>query len=87
MRNIPENSVQCEKCGERFVQNYSNQKLCDACGSYSKQDIKQVTCQCGKVFEVDARNMTKTKCDKCQSQISKEKTRLRVQKFRNKSIV
>ena len=38
---------------------------------------------CGKDVEVDARNMTKVRCDECQKVIDREKTRLRVQKYRN----
>jgi hypothetical protein len=48
--NIPENSIQCEKCGERFIQNAPNQAY----------------------------------CEECQNDINKEKTKLRVQRYRER---
>ena len=86
--NIPKNSIQCEKCGERFIPNVSNQKLCDKCGSYQPQETKIIRCSdCGKEVVVDARNMTKTRCDKCQNIRDKELNRIasreRMKKYRN----
>ena len=64
--NIPVDSIQCEKCGERFIPSASNQKLCDTCGTYQPIGSKTITCiDCGEEVVVDARNMTKVRCDEC----------------------
>ena len=64
--NIPVDSIQCEKCGERFIQNASNQKLCDTCGTYQPIGTKTIICiDCGEEVEVDALSR-RIRCDKCQ---------------------
>lgn len=64
--NIPEDSIQCEKCGHRFIPNYHNEKLCDNCSVYQPMGTKIIVCiDCSKEVKVDARNMTKTRCDEC----------------------
>lgn len=84
-KNIADNFVMCNRCYKRFYRERPTQKYCFRCQGYQKQRVKTITCcDCGREFEVDARNMTKTRCDKCQKTISKQKTRLRVQRFREK---
>lgn len=84
-KNIADNFVMCNRCHKRFYRERPTQKYCFRCQGYQKQRVKTITCcDCGREFEVDARNMTKTRCDKCQKTISKQKTRLRVQRFREK---
>lgn len=66
-RNLPNGSTQCVRCGERFVPNAPQQKLCLNCSTYHRKGKKTVLCaDCGSSFEIDARNMTKVRCDKCQ---------------------
>lgn len=84
-RNL-ENTKICTKCGFRFNMDYHNQQLCNTCSTYQPIGTKTIKCiesNCKNIFTVDARNMTKVRCDECQKVIDKEKTRLRVQKFRN----
>lgn len=81
--NIPENSVQCAKCGERFIQTYPNQKLCESCSTYQPIGTKTIKCiDCSKEIEVDARNMTKVRCDECQSEHRKAWDRERKRKLK-----
>ena len=64
--NIPENSIQCKKCGLRFIPNKSNQKLCDKCSTYQPIGIKIIKCiDCGKDIEVDALDNQTNRCEKC----------------------
>lgn len=82
--NLDTNYIQCEKCKTRFYKE-RNQKYCPKCRGYQPQEIKTITCQdCGKEVIVDARNMTKTRCDKCQSLRDKELAKLRKRKQRSK---
>jgi hypothetical protein len=76
----------CENCGRLFRKN-KNRKYCHECSKYQISGDKIVKCvDCGKEFSVDSRNMTKCRCEECQKIVNKEKTRLRVQKFRNKML-
>jgi hypothetical protein len=76
----------CENCGILFRKN-KNRKYCYECSKYQISGDKIVKCvDCGKEFSVDSRNMTKCRCEECQKIVNKEKTRLRVQKFRNKML-
>lgn len=72
-RNLPEGSIQCRKCGERFIPSAPNQKICEKCSTYKCKGKKTVTCiDCGTEFEVDARNMKKVRCDPCQKEYRKQ---------------
>ena len=83
-RNLPEGSKQCERCGERFVPNAPQQKLCSACSTYRRKGKKIISCaDCGNSFEIDARNMKKVRCDSCQAERTRAMTRERVKRFRN----
>lgn len=59
------------------------------CGNkYIPQETKTIICvDCGKEITVDARNMTKTRCDDCQDIRDKELNRIasreRMKKYRN----
>ena len=76
----------CENCGRLFRKN-KNRKYCYECSKYQLVGEKVIKCvDCGKEFSVDSRNMTKCRCEECQKVVDKEKTRLRVQKFRNKTL-
>lgn len=39
--NIPANSIQCEKCGERFVPKNNKQKYCDECAKKHKNELNK----------------------------------------------
>ena len=73
-----EDYIRCQKCGT-LVKNYKNtNKYCKTCGQYQPIETKTVICvDCGKEFSVDARNMKKIRCDRCQSIYRKEWDRIR----------
>lgn len=73
-----EDYIRCQKCGT-LVKNYRNtNKYCKTCGQYQTIETKTVICvDCGKEFSVDARNMKKIRCDRCQSIYRKEWDRIR----------
>jgi hypothetical protein len=83
-RLIGEKIGECKECGKLFRQSKSNNgEYCYKHRGYHPQGHKTIKCvDCKKEFIVDARNMTKKRCDECQKINSKEKTRKRVQKFR-----
>jgi hypothetical protein len=78
----------CKHCNQPFKQTKNDILYCNEHKQYYQpietKTIKCIEPDCGKEFEVDARNMTKIRCDECQKIIDKQKTRLRVQKYRNK---
>ena len=60
-----------------------NKFKCDKYGTYQPIGTKTIICiDCG--VEVDGNVNRKVRCDECQKIINKEKTRLRVQKYRDK---
>jgi two-component sensor histidine kinase len=84
-RNIPENSIQCEKCGERFAPNSPNQKLCDVCGTYQPIETKTIKCaDCDKDVIVDSKDNETCRCKECKKLYIKERDRLRKRKYREK---
>lgn len=59
-------SIQCEKCGERFIPNAPNKKLCDKCGAYIPQETKTIICvDCGKEVVVDSKDNETCRCEEC----------------------
>ncbi len=75
----------CSKCGKLIKKSQKFGNMCKGCQEYST-DVKIKWCiDCGKEFSVDSRNTTKCRCDECQYIVDKEKTRRRVQKYREKS--
>lgn len=67
-KNLPAGSVQCRKCGERFVPENGKQKLCSKCSVYQPITKKTIRCvDCGNVFEVDGSVKNKKRCDSCQA--------------------
>lgn len=68
-RNVPAGSIQCRKCGERFVPTSPQQRICTNCSGYHPIGKRVVKCEdCGKVFEVDASVKNKKRCDDCQAE-------------------
>lgn len=83
--NIPKNSIQCEKCGDRFVKSFHNQRFCNKCTTYEPLGKKIIKCvDCGKEVEVDARNMTKNRCDECYKVYRRKKKTETMRKLREK---
>lgn len=88
--NIPAYSKQCVRCGRRFIAiddnnekellgvRVSHRRYCDKCSKYQPIGKKEVVCvDCGTIFEVDARNMKKIRCDACQTEYRKKWDRKR----------
>jgi hypothetical protein len=75
----------CAYCEQPFKQHYNNECYCRKHKEYQPIETKTLACvDCGHPFTVDARNMTKKRCDECQHKIDNEKTRLRMKKYRDK---
>ncbi len=78
-------SIQCDKCGERFVPNAPNQKLCDKCGAYQPQETKTIICvDCGKEVVVDSKDNETCRCEECRKIHLRELKRLEMQRYRNR---
>ena len=70
--NISEDSIQCRDCGNRFIPNYHNEKLCDKCAKYQPIENKTINCiDCGKEVVVDGIVKNKKRCDECQKEHNK----------------
>ena len=78
----------CKNCGRLFKmqKNAPGRLYCKDCGQKEESDrFKVMQCiDCGEDFMVDTRNMNKCRCDGCQYEVDKEKTRQRVQKYRER---
>ena len=78
----------CKGCGKLFKMNKNapGRLYCKECGQHSETNrFKQLKCiDCGDDFVVDTRNTNKCRCDSCQYEANKEKTRQRVQKYRER---
>lgn len=78
----------CKCCGKLFKMNKNapGRLYCKDCGQKEEIDrFKVLKCiDCGEDFIVDTRNMNKCRCDLCQHEVDKEKTRQRVQKYRER---
>ena len=76
----------CKNCGRLFKmhKNSPGRLYCKECGQKEEANrLKAMKCiDCGNDFFVDSRNMTKCRCDECQHEIDKEKTRQRVRRYR-----
>lgn len=76
----------CKNCGRLFKmhKNSPGRLYCKECGQKEETNrLKAMKCiDCGNDFFVDSRNMTKCRCDDCQYEIDKEKTRQRVRRYR-----
>jgi hypothetical protein len=63
---------QCRECGKWFKMNVHNHSYCDDCVQYVEYHTPMVTkmitcCDCGKEFEVNAKNNWTVRCDDCYS--------------------
>lgn len=83
----PHKFKRCFRCKKWMRGKDKKNELCTDCKKNNsvkqKNVLKTIECiDCGKPAYVDIRNMTKIRCDECQHEADKEKTRLRVQRFR-----
>lgn len=77
----------CIKCGKLIKQSKKFGDMCKGCQE-SNNIFKTKWCiDCGKEFQVDSRNNTKCRCEECQHEVDKEKTRQRVKKYRENNNV
>lgn len=82
--NVPSGSIQCRKCGERFIPGSPQQKICSSCSSYQPVLSRKVKCvDCGKEFEVPGSVRNKKRCDECQKKKSQEYEREKKRKQRS----
>lgn len=72
----------CAKCGKLIKQSKKFGDLCKGCQGSTTNMRTKWCIDCGKEFQIDSRNMTKCRCEQCQHVVDKEKTRQRVQKYR-----
>ena len=76
----------CKSCGKLFKMNKRSpgRLYCKDCGQKETPDrFKVLQCiDCGEDFVVDTRNTNKCRCDACQHEVDREKTRQRVKKHR-----
>lgn len=74
VKNIGNKTSICHQCGGRFEPKYHGQKYCPE--HENNHGIIKVLCiDCGKDVKVDARNMTKIRCDECQHERDKQRKR------------
>lgn len=72
----------CSKCGKLIKKSEKFGEMCKGCQE-SNSNFKSKWCiDCGNEFHIDSRNTTKCRCEECQRIVDKEKTRQRVQKYR-----
>ena len=74
LHNVPDGSIQCKKCGERFVPANARQILCGNCATYQPIVSKTLRCvDCGKLFDVPGIVKNKKRCNECQKLQEKKK--------------
>lgn len=83
VENLETQIMYCEHCGKRFRKNSNATKYCPNCRGYQPIQFKTLTCiDCGEEFVVAGNNKRTCRCEECQKQMNKEKTRNRVIKYR-----
>lgn len=72
------NFIRCAECGILTRGNKSgNKKYCKDCATYTPKGTKIITCvDCGKEFEISAKNNKSKRCQECQNIINREKKKL-----------
>lgn len=89
-----ENYKYCEDCG-KLIENSKNKRFCEDCAKLRKykpkeihEQSKTVTCRdCKKEFKTSSKNnKSEYRCEKCYKEHQQELTRIRVQKYRQKSM-
>ncbi len=83
-RNIPAGSIQCKKCGERFIPVTPQQRVCSKCSAYKPIAKRIIRCvDCGIEFEVASSVKNKKRCDSCQAEKTKRYEREKKRKQRS----
>lgn len=72
----------CSRCGKLIKQSKKFGDMCKDCQEVNSAFKIKWCIDCGEEFQVDSRNTTKCRCENCQHVVDKEKTRQRVQKYR-----
>ena len=63
--------LRCSKCGKLIKQSPKFGNMCKGCKD-SPSGIKIKWCvDCGQEYQIDSRNMTKSRCDACQHEADK----------------
>jgi len=80
--------VRCASCGRLIKNNKAKtKKYCSECAGYQTWDTKTIICvDCGKTFDVDAKNNQTNRCNNCYDKYRRNKIRENVQNYRSKSI-
>lgn len=79
--------VKCSRCGKLMKRSQKFSDVCKDCRDRNFAFRVKWCIDCGQEFQVDSRNMTKCRCEECQRKVNKEKTRQRVQKYRENNNV
>ena len=79
--------IRCQECGLLIRNNKrGTRKYCKNCAGYIPQEYKMIICEdCGKEFEVDAKNNQSSRCSDCYAKHRREKVKENVQKYREKN--
>ena len=86
IENLETQIAICPICGKRFRKSNAA-KYCPSCRGYRPIATKTLTCiDCGKEFVVSSKSTKAKRCPECQRIIDREKTRLRVAKYRQDSM-
>lgn len=84
---IGEPFAQCAGCGVLMRKKGNHTKYCKNCRGKTMGTKVVVCCDCGKEFVVNSKNNITCRCSDCQNKINKEKTKIRVQKYRENQAV
>lgn len=80
------NFIRCAECGILTRGNkYGNKKYCKNCAAYTPQETKTIVCaDCGKEFEVQAKDNQSNRCSDCYAQY-RHNRKLETQRIRRKN--
>ena len=80
--------VECKHCGKRFNPQRVTQVYCPHCTSHPRMGTKIITCRdCGIEIEVSSKDTRTVRCKDCQRITDREKTYIRVKKYREEKRV
>ena len=85
MKYCGEEIIRCRECGILTRGNKNGTKqYCSKCAGYTPIETKTVTCiDCGKIFDINARNHKTVRCKQCQAIKDKDNAKARKQKQRS----
>lgn len=89
MKYCGDDIIRCRECGMLTRGNKNGTKqYCSKCAGYTPIDTKTITCiDCGKAFDVSARNHKTERCDECQAKHRNEYQKKLMQKRRANEVV